>query len=206
MRNRILTGAFFLLAPFFATAQDEALQDIGAFQKKLNAEYRSAKKSPLEAKARKKFKKHDFFPVDVKYRVYAVLTVTENTSFFKMKTTTDRLPLYRKYGFITFTIDEVKYRLPVYQSQDGMGQEAFKDYLFLPFTDLTNGTESYSGGRYLELRIPKEGDTVLVDFNKAYNPYCAYNPNYSCPIVPVENHLNVAIPAGVKYSSKEKAK
>jgi uncharacterized protein (DUF1684 family) len=69
--------------------------------------------------------------------------------------------------------------------------------LFLPFSDLTCGKESYIGGRYIDLKIPTS-DTILIDFNTAYNPYCAYNHKYSCPIVPLENDLPVAINAGVK--------
>jgi uncharacterized protein (DUF1684 family) len=73
------------------------------------------------------------------------------------------------------------------------------DYLFIPFTDLTNGHGSYGGGRYLDLTIPPAGTTTMVlDFNRAYNPSCAYNVAYSCPVPPPENRLAIAIPAGVK--------
>ena len=71
------------------------------------------------------------------------------------------------------------------------------DYLFLPFLDLTNGKTTYSGGRYIDLRIP-EGDTIIIDFNKAFNPYCAYSHHYSCPVVPSENYLDFEVRAGVK--------
>jgi uncharacterized protein (DUF1684 family) len=69
--------------------------------------------------------------------------------------------------------------------------------LFLPFLDTTNGIETYGGGRFLDMRIPKSKE-VIIDFNKAYNPYCAYNYNYSCPIVPLENNLSIKVKAGVK--------
>jgi uncharacterized protein (DUF1684 family) len=78
-----------------------------------------------------------------------------------------------------------------------MQQEGMEDYLFLPFLDETNGFETYGGGRYLDLRIPV-GDTIEIDFNTAYNPFCAYNEKYSCPIVPRENYLQTRIEAGVK--------
>ena len=78
-----------------------------------------------------------------------------------------------------------------------MQQEKYRDYLFLPFTDNTNGEQTYTGGRYIDLSIP-DGDTIVVDFNKAYNPYCAYNKKYSCPIVPSVNNLDTEIRAGVK--------
>jgi uncharacterized protein (DUF1684 family) len=73
----------------------------------------------------------------------------------------------------------------------------YKNHIFVPFTDLTTGSESYGGGRYVDLELPFS-DKVIIDFNRAYNPYCAYNHKYSCAIPPEENHLNVAIKAGVK--------
>jgi len=75
--------------------------------------------------------------------------------------------------------------------------EGYEDYLFLPFTDATNGNETYGGGRYIDLSIPN-GDQIVIDFNKAYNPYCTYNKKYSCPIVPSQNALDIEIFAGVK--------
>ena len=69
--------------------------------------------------------------------------------------------------------------------------------MFLPFLDATNGVETYGGGRYLDMKVPKSNE-VIIDFNKAYNPYCVYNHEYSCPIVPLENELDVEINAGVK--------
>jgi uncharacterized protein (DUF1684 family) len=200
---RFLFLLFFLSFGLLAVAQTEHKQDVKNFQAELNAEYKDPKKSPLDAKSRKKFKKHDFFPIDSVYRVIATLKITENTPFFKMPTTGDRLPQYRKYGNIVFTLKGNSYTLPVYQSYDLMRLPAYKDYLFLPFTDLTNGSSSYEGGRYLELRLPKTGNTIVVDFNKAYNPYCAYNLTYSCPIVPAENHLDLPIESGVRYLKKK---
>jgi uncharacterized protein (DUF1684 family) len=87
--------------------------------------------------------------------------------------------------------------LAIYQNVDLVNTAGYEDYLFIPFKDLTNGEDTYGGGRYLDLKIP-EGETILIDFNRAYNPYCAYNHNYSCPIPPFENHLKVKIEAGVK--------
>ena len=82
-----------------------------------------------------------------------------------------------------------------------MKREGLEDYLFLPFIDDTNGEESYGGGRYIDLRIP-EGDTIVIDFNKSYNPYCAYNDKYSCPIVPRINYLALEVRAGVMAFNK----
>jgi hypothetical protein len=102
---------------------------------------------------------------------------------------------------VYFSIGKTDYQLEIYQDPSLFAEEKFKNHLFLPFTDLTNGIQSYTGGRYIDLKIP-EGDSILVDFNKAYNPYCAYNKKYSCPIVPEVNRLEVAILAGVKAFEK----
>lgn len=198
---------FLIILPLVCLGQEDvnaAQKDIAHFQQELNDEYKSPDKSPLDAKALKRFKKHDFFPVDLKYRVTAHLTITENTPFFPMKTTGERLPQYRKFGLIHFTLDGIDYALPVYQSKDLMNRKEYEDYLFLPFTDRSNGKESYLGGRYLEVRMPKEGSDVVVDFNKAYNPYCAYSDRYACPLVPPENHLDTEIRAGVRFIKKSK--
>jgi uncharacterized protein (DUF1684 family) len=104
---------------------------------------------------------------------------------------------------LEFEIDGRSFNLPVYQSKDMMKMLEHKDYLFFPFTDLTNGSKTYGGVRYIGLKIPKEGNNVIIDFNQAYNPYCAYSGRYSCPIVPQENHLDIEIRAGVKYASQK---
>jgi uncharacterized protein (DUF1684 family) len=116
-----------------------------------------------------------------------------------METSTTRRPLYRKYGELRFVLQGQPQRLSVYQSVDPLKGAGLDDYLFLPFTDLTNGHGSYGGGRFIDLRIPPAGSSsMLVDFNRAYNPSCAYNHGYSCPVPPAENRLAVAIPAGVQ--------
>ena len=195
------------LFSLFSQAQTDsmaAVNEIKKFQDELNSGYSSKETSPLDNKARKKFKGHKFFPINLDYRVEAELRVTENLPVFKMKTSTERLADYKKYGELIFTIKGEEMKLNVYQSTDLLKRAGYEDYLFLPFTDLTNGNLSYSGGRYIDLRIPKEGNTIVLDFNQAYNPYCAYSDHYSCPIVPAENHLNTEILAGVKMAGKKK--
>ncbi|MNH33262.1 hypothetical protein D3C86_1572800 [compost metagenome] len=114
-----------------------------------------------------------------------------------MPTTTARKPVYEKYGEAHFKLNGKDLVLSIYQSHSLREKAEYKDHLFLPFMDLTNGEESYGGGRFLDLTIP-EDDTIVIDFNKAYNPYCAYNHKYSCPIPPKENDMNTEIKAGVK--------
>ncbi|NCO64284.1 MAG: DUF1684 domain-containing protein [Flavobacteriales bacterium] len=171
------------------------------FQRQLNAEYKDASTSPLKEEDRKVFEGLDFFKYDSTYVVKALFKRTENEIPFKMKTTTDRLPEYLKFGILEFFLNDEIFQLNVYQNQDLIKDEGYEDYLFLPFSDETNGLESYGGGRYIDLRIP-ESNTVVIDFNSAYNPYCAYNDKYSCPIVPRENYLKTRIEAGVKTFGK----
>jgi len=172
-----------------------------AFQKELNAKYKDASKSPLKAKDLEHFEGLDFFKFDSTYVVKASFKRTPNEKAFKMQTTTNRHPLYVKYGELSFSLRKENYVLNVYQNQNLIGKKGFEDYLFLPFLDETNGIQSYGGGRYIDARMP-EGDTMIIDFNKAYNPYCAYNDKYSCPIVPRKNYLKTRVEAGVKAFKK----
>ena len=192
----------FLLASIFGCAQEKtSLLGKTEFQRTINAEYKDASKSPLKAKDLKDFKGLDFFKFDSSYVVTATLKPTPDTKYFNMRTTTSRLTEKRVYGVLSFKLNGESHKLNVYQDKDLMKTEGYEDYLFLPFLDNTNGNGSYGGGRYIDLRIP-EGDDMVVDFNTAYNPYCAYNSKYSCPIVPRDNYLNVNVEAGVKAFDK----
>lgn len=171
--------------------------DAEKFQKKINSEYADAKTSPLMAEDLKTFKALDFYPVNQTFFVNAVFEKAVNEKVFEMKTTGTRTPKYIKYGTVTFKINGVQCQLNVYRNIELSKNPEYKNHLFLPFSDLTCGKESYIGGRYIDLEIPK-GNTIAIDFNQAYNPYCAYNHKYSCPIVPLENDLKVEIKAGVK--------
>ncbi len=179
----------------------EALSEIKKFQDELNQEYKDPDESPLEPSERKKFKRHDFFASDLKFRVNARLDRNVDNEIFQMKTSTTRLAKYRKYAIASFQISGQEFRLTIYQSIDLMSKPEYKDHLFLPFTDNTTGESTYGGGRYLDLKII-DGNDMTIDFNKAYNPYCAYSNRYSCPKVPEENNLPVEILAGVRYNDK----
>lgn len=187
----IILIAFLTLKHAPAPGQSHA-NEIREFQEELNHEYNDPETSPLTKKDRKKFTGLEFFPIDEAYYVTARFTKTENPSPFKMKTTTSRRPTYDKYGEATFDLNGQAFTLNIYQSHKLRETEEYKDYLFLPFTDLTNGEETYGGGRFIDLSIPA-GDSIVIDFNKAYNPYCAYNHNYSCPIPPAENDMDVKV-------------
>ncbi len=188
-----------LLVQFgFGYAQEQfSLAAVEKFQTELNAEYADAKTSPLLPEDFKKFHTLEYYPANEKFYVVAKFIRTENEQPFEMKTSTDRRPVYVKYGEAHFNIDGQDFQLNLYRNIELSKKEQYKDYLFLPFSDLTCGNESYIGGRYIDMKIPK-GDTIVIDFNTAYNPYCAYSYKYSCPKVPLENDLKIAIRAGVK--------
>lgn len=189
---------FVSISAFAQPDKTTQLAESRKFQDELNADYRNQEKSPLTPGDLKKFKGHKFFPLNPELIVDATLEVAENEPVFQMPTTTARLAEYRKYGQVVFTYQGNTHRLNVYESQGLKQKPEYADYLFLPFTDQTTGKQTYTGGRYLDVRIPKEGNRLVLDFNRSYNPYCAYNPKYSCPKVPAENHLDMQVLAGVK--------
>jgi uncharacterized protein (DUF1684 family) len=143
-----------------------------------------------------------YFDVDSTYRLQTHFT-KDIGKRFKMITSTDLRPVYRRYGFVEFTLKDTLCRLTVYQNMELSGflhfstRKDYKDYLFVPFRDATSGKETYGGGRFIDARIPKT-NVLVLDFNLNYNPYCAYSERYSCPIPPSENTLNVSIFAGEK--------
>lgn len=173
------------------------LDTIIKYHNKLNKEYKDPATSPLLDRDRKNFEGLDFFAPDTAYIVTAFLELTPEAKPFLMPTTTMRKTYEKVYGIARFTLNGVQQQLEIYQSLDLIEEEGYQDYLFLPFLDQTNGIETYGGGRYLDLKIPKN-DSIVIDFNRAYNPYCAYNKKYSCPIVPRQNYLKTKVMAGVK--------
>lgn len=192
-----LFSIVFIFASSLFFAQENATQTAQEFQDELNKSYADKEKSPLTEEDFKTFTHLDFFPITDEFIIKAKFIRARKEKPFEMKTTTARLPIYKKYGELHFTFEGNEYKLNVYQNLDLIKKEGYEDYLFLPFSDTTNGEETYIGGRYIDCRIQKELEWT-IDFNKAYNPYCAYNYKYSCPIVPMENDLPIAIKAGVK--------
>ena len=173
-----------------------------SFRREMNRDYSDSLKSPLTKEDLKIFIELPFFEIDTGFYIIARFEKSKSTKPFEMKTSTSRKPIYKEYGIIYFEINKKKFSLKIYQNQKLKEIEKYKDYLFLPFTDNSNGTETYGGGRYLDLKIPQDS-TIVLDFNKAYNPYCAYNHGYSCPVPPKENYLDIKIEAGVRFNSEE---
>lgn len=148
--------------------------------------------SVLTREARERFKGLRFFPVDSTYRFTTRLERAASPDTVWMPESTGGLAAHLRVGTVELPFPEGTARLAVFRT-GGAEQR-----LWIPFADRTNGTETYSGGRYVDLHL--EGETAFVDFNKAYNPTCDYNPDYACPLPPEENALPFPVPAGEKKS------
>ncbi|MFI5187902.1 MAG: DUF1684 domain-containing protein [Chitinophagales bacterium] len=146
-----------------------------------------------------------FFPIDESYRVTANFQKATDSKWFLVETSGRERKMFRVFGTVSFTIHDTIVRSNLYQAQNLLADPKLKDYLVLMFTDKTNGTETYDAGRYIDLETGNiKNDRIIIDFNKAYNPYCAYVRNkYNCPIPPRENDLPVAIRAGEKAYGKK---
>nr|WP_299384539.1 DUF1684 domain-containing protein [Allomuricauda sp.] len=182
-------------------ATSEGVQQILDFQADLNVSFKDPETSPLPDRLRKDFEQLDFFAPDTNYVVTATIQRTPESIPFLMSTTTDEKRSERVYAVAHFELNGMQHQLEIYQSAEAHSED-MEDYLFLPFLDHTNGNETYGGGRYIDLRIP-DGDSMVIDFNKAYNPYCVYNKKYSCPLVPRQNYLRTNVRAGVKDFVKD---
>ena len=143
-----------------------------------------------------KFQGLDYFAFDAKFQIECRIKKKKGEEF-EMATSTDRKPIYRRYGFLEFTLDGIECKLEVYQNIALLKNPEYKNYLFIPFKDGTTAITTYGAGRFLEVEKAR-GRKILIDFNLAFNPYCSYSERYSCPIPPKANTLSVDILAGEK--------
>lgn len=189
-----------LLCYFFtgiSFAQSKTYKDsVEAYLKKYVREHEVVRGKDKELMA--------FYPVNEKYLIKCKFKRSMNSPWFRMESSGQIKRNYRVYGTIHFLINDTTLTLNIYQSQDLMATDKYRDHLFIPFTDATSGEETYESGRYIDLEIKDtKNDIVVIDFNKAYNPYCAYvSGKFNCPIPPAENRLPVAIRAGEKAFGK----
>ncbi len=198
MKNLLFLLLLLLNAPCFSQSYSEGIY---SHREKYKQDFLSDEHSPLKESDTSYLR---FFKPDKNYRFTAVFEKTNDSIPFEMPTHSGKIKMYRKYGTVHFTLKKKHYTLEVYQSIALMQKEEWKDYLFLPFYDLTNYETTYGGGRYLDLSLNDiKNATVELDFNKCYNPYCAYAAGYSCPIPPAANKLDVPIEAGEKLFGKE---
>ena len=145
-----------------------------------------------------------FYPIDHNYRVDCSFERLADSAWFQMPTSGAVVRMARKYGRLKFRLHDTTMHLVVFQLQFLLAKAETRDYLFVGFTDMTSAVDTYGAGRYIDCVIGDiRGGKMVLDFNKAYNPYCAYTTGYNCPIPPRENDLPVAILAGEKnYGGK----
>ncbi|MEL6591161.1 MAG: DUF1684 domain-containing protein [Bacteroidota bacterium] len=173
------------------------LKKLAAYRVEKEAEFKDPRRSPLRDKA-PTFEGNQYYAGNYAFRVEADVKLIEDGEPFLMPTSNpERQKTYIPYAKLHFRLQDKERTLTAYYSPQTARLPGYEDHLFLPFTDLTNGQETYGGGRYLDMRKPK-GEKIWIDFNKCYNPYCAYSDGWSCPIPPRENFLEARIEAGVK--------
>ena len=185
---------FYSIQPF---AQNSYSDSVISERKTKEADLLTIQKGILSSEDLLHFDGLHYFFIDTTYIVKAKFEKSVGKKF-KMPTSTERMPVYRKYGYMHFVLNGKSLRLTVYQNMELKGKKEYKNYFFIPFKDLTCGGISYGGGRYLDLTLLKNQTETLLDFNLAYNPYCAYSHRFSCPIPPEENTLNVFLYSGEK--------
>ncbi len=176
--------------------QDPAYrQEIASERMAINEHFFNPKESPLDSHLFYTFKGIKFFPIHEKYRVKASLSLLKTDSIFELPHSHDATKPYKQYAVAKFELLGKSYELLVLEQV--VKKPGAENYLLLPFTDATSGVETYGGGRYIDLDKTL-GSEQIIDFNKAYNPYCLYNSKYTCPIPPKENKLPIRVEAGMK--------
>jgi len=168
-------------------------EKLRAFRAKKDQFLKEDSQSPLREADRNKFKGLLYYPIDLKYAMVGSIErypTEPKLTYVNLPTNKGREKKYVKYGRFRFKWERKEYLLQIYRPLGG-GE------LFLPFKDKTSEKETYAEGRYLYIE-PMPGGKVLIDFNRAYNPFCQYNERYTCPFAPRENWLDIPIAAGEK--------
>ena len=165
--------------------------EIAAHRAEVDAFMRGASESPIPAAQRAAFQPLSYYPIDEQYRVPAALRVARGDEVIEMSTSTGKPRRMRRIGTLAFTLKGQPLTLTAFAEADDTALRR----LFVPFGDLTSGMDTYQGGRYLDLDLKGSG-VYELDFNRAYHPYCVFNPEYECPVPPRENRLKVPILAG----------
>jgi len=185
-----------LIIPLTGVSQDYTTSE-QLRRLKQDTAYSDTASTPLHFDSLPSFDGLRYFKIDKKYRLECKVKKDLGPNF-TMATSSGKLKEFRQYAVLKFKLNGKKHKLPIYQNIKLMTNPLYRNYLFVPFTDLTNGHETYGGGRYLEVTIPKDGEKLVIDFNQAFNPLCHYRTGWNCPIPPKANFLNTRIEAGEK--------
>lgn len=194
--------ALFVLAAGCSNAPPENPKDyvaeIAAARSAKDRAFKAGSDSPVPDNRRAELLPLAYFPIDPEYKTVAVLKPATDTAVMQVVTSTGALRQMRRVGTLEFTLKEHPLKLTSFVE---VGAPDLT-HLFVPFMDLTTGTESYPGGRYLDLDRNATG-IYEMDFNRAYFPYCYYSPTYECPYPPAENRLRVPVRAGERFKKTE---
>ncbi len=202
LRATRLAAIAFVLVPLVAASctqtpeqeAEEYVAKIQASRAEKDRMFAGASDSPIPPAKRAMLLPLQYFPVDPDYRVPASLALASERPTFPMPTSTGQIREMQRVGMLAFTLKGRPLQLGAFVEA---GQPL--THLFVPFTDLTTGTETYAAGRYLDLDATPTG-LYVVDFNRAYHPYCYYNESYDCPYPPASNRLQVPIHAGERLA------
>ena len=149
----------------------------------------------------------NFYAPDEAFRCNCTFVSTPNAKPFEMSTVSGNVKIFSTYGVASCPIAGKQIQVNIYSNKQMQAMPGYRDYLFIPYKDMTSGDTTYGGGRYIDMRMGDIRDgSVIIDFNKCYNPWCMYSDGYNCPIPPIENHLEVAIEAGEMIWTGEKKK
>lgn len=179
----------------YAENQEDHKIKVVEWRKQKDLDYKDKEKTMLTEELMKDFEGLKYYDIDYALRINSKLKRFNDGRTFDINTTGGAVYEYLIFGQAAFEIDGKSLTLDVYIGKRAAESGKKKGVLFIPFTDLTSGDDTYGGGRYLVLDLP-DNDTLVLDFNMAYNPYCVYNVDHSCPIPPKENNLKVDIKAG----------
>ena len=197
---RILLVVVLLFGRFYFSAAQDYDKTILDFRKQYVKELLEEPRHPVKAGDERYL---DFYEPDATYCVMAEWVPVAGGAPFMVPTHSGKNKPFKECGILKFTIHDTVAELHVYQILDMMNNAVHKDELFVPFNDMTNYEATFGGGRYIDLSTADiQGGQVKLDFNKCYNPYCAFGEGFSCPIPPDENHLQIEIRAGEKMYKK----
>ncbi|MCD8741108.1 DUF1684 domain-containing protein [Mucilaginibacter roseus] len=201
MMKKLLLSIGLLTAITTANAQSFKEQ-IAAHRQKYKDDFLAEQRSPLKAEDLPNLR---FFDADSTYSIVAKVELLQDQPVIKLTTFNGSSQEYVRFAKLTFTLKGKQLHLTLFKSLSLTAIPQYKDYLFLPFTDQTNAAESYPGGRYIDINATDiKNGALAIDFNKAYNPYCAYSDGYRCPVPPMENKLGIRVEAGEKAFAGEK--
>ena len=197
MTLRLLLGIFTICIGGCSAIHKETADH----RKEYKADFLTDPRSPLKEADLKYL---SFYPPEESAQIMARFYLTPKAEPFDMPTYSGQTRSYRKWGEAKFLWQKDSIVISIYQNLTLLSNPLYNDYLFLPFKDETNGVTTYGGGRYLNMsKKDTEDGWITIDFNKTYNPWCAYSDGFNCPIPPAENHLPFAIHAGEKQYKGE---